>query len=143
MICWSHRPQSSASVIDGPMNLSAQCRQGPSSTCLPSIRISLQSQDRAPCAVMRFRALDLPPPGSPPSSMLRSARLTWTCSPFSSMPRCTGPNMDSGNTGTAGVIVVVVMVASVQGVGAGRPRADARGAACRESVSARSARGQR
>src|SRR6266571_5467690 len=39
------------------------------------------------------------------------------------MPRCTGPNMDSGNTGTAAGAVMVVMVTSLRGVqGTGRPR---------------------
>src|ERR1035441_285052 len=122
-----------ASGMDGPTNLSAQCRHRPSSTCLPSMRMSRQSPDSAPWATMRLRALDLPPPGSPPSSMLRSARSTWTWSPFSSRPRWTGPNMDSGNTGTAAVIVVVVMTGGLpsearQGRGGPAPRGPGAGA---------------
>jgi hypothetical protein len=76
MTVWNSVNAVMASSMDGPMNWSAQCRQGPSSTCLPSTRMSLQSADRAPWATMRLSALDLPPPGSPPSSMLRSARST-------------------------------------------------------------------
>ena len=101
------------------MNMSALCRQGPSSTCLPSIRTSLQSADSAPWAVIRLSALDLPPPGSPPISMLRSARLTWTCSPFSSMPRWIGSKMENGNTRT-----VVMAGCSLPGSGDGQAPAD-------------------
>src|SRR5262249_12439032 len=56
--------------------------------------------DSAPWAVIRFSAEDLPAPGSPPSSMFRSARLTCTCSPYSSRPRWTGSKMENGNTRT-------------------------------------------
>src|ERR1700761_9202019 len=97
MVFWKASNALVASLMDGPMNMSAQSRQGPSSTRLPSTRMSLQSHDSAPWATMRLMPLDLPAPGSPPSSMLRSARLTNTCSPFSSMPRWIGSNMENGN----------------------------------------------
>ena len=102
MMAWKASNAAMASVMDGPMNMSAQARHRPSSTCLPSTRMSLQSCDSAPCAVIRFSPEDLPAPGSPPSSMFRSARLTWTCAPYSSRPRCTGSNMENGKVGTGG-----------------------------------------
>src|SRR5262245_3700292 len=119
MMCWKCSNAAMASVMDGPMNSSAQARHMPSSTCLPSTRISLQSQDSAPCATIRFSPDDLPAPGSPPSSMFRSARLTCTGVPYSSRPRCTGSNMENGKVGTGGSgrVSVAVMVASF---GAGR-----------------------
>src|SRR5216683_2556080 len=132
MSCWSHLPQAMASGRDGPMNWSAQCRQKPSSTRLPSMRTRRQSPDSAPWATMRLRALDLPPPGSPPSRTFRSARSTWTWSPFSSMPRCTGPNMDSGNTGTVAVVMVVMTGGLPSEAGQGRavPGREVRGLPC-------------
>ena len=66
-----------ASSMDGPTNVSAQSRQGPSSTRLPSMRMRRQSQDRAACATSRFSATDLPPPGSPPTRMFFSASSTF------------------------------------------------------------------
>src|SRR6266536_1282188 len=105
MICWYSVKAPIAAVMDGPMNMSAQCRQAPSSTCLPSTRTSLQSPDSAPCAAIRLSALDFPPPGSPPRSMFRSARLTWTCSPFSSMPRWSGSKAEYGNALGVGMVV--------------------------------------
>ena len=58
------------------MNMSAQCRHG--------AELDLVAVDQDQAAVMgqravgddQVRAEDLPPPGSPPISMLRSARLT-------------------------------------------------------------------
>src|SRR5262249_11272397 len=89
---------------------------------LPSMRIRRQSPDSAPWATMRLMAEDLPPPGSPPMSMLRSASSTCACSPNSSMPTWTGWKMDSGNTGTAagGISVAVMMVASFRAGDRGR-----------------------
>src|SRR5258705_136445 len=43
MIFWKASNAAMASVMDGPMNMSAEARQGPSSTCLPSVKMSLQS----------------------------------------------------------------------------------------------------
>ena len=105
------------------MKMSALCRQGPSWTWLPSTRTRRQSWDSAPCATIRFSAEDLPPPGSPPISMFRSARLTWTCSPYSSTPRCTGSNMENGKVGTrgSGRVSVVVMGCLLPGQMEGRP----------------------
>src|SRR5277367_3735843 len=62
MVAWKSSNASMASVRDGPMNASAQACHRPSSTCLPSTRISLQSCDRAPWAVIRFSPEDLPAP---------------------------------------------------------------------------------
>ena len=91
-----------ASSIEGPTNFSAQSAHSPSSTRLPSIRISLQSADSAPCATISCKATDLPPPGSPPMSMLRSARLTLTCWPVSSVPRWIGFQIDRERDGDRG-----------------------------------------
>src|SRR5262249_47305432 len=67
-----------ASSMLGPMNRSAHARHSPSSTRLPSTRIRRQSGESAPWATISWRATDLPPPGSPPMSMFRSARVTST-----------------------------------------------------------------
>src|SRR5690348_15935483 len=88
-----------ASSTEGPMNRSAQSRHRPSSTRLPSTRIRRQSGDSAPWATINWRATDLPPPGSPPISMFRSARVPSTRRPSSSVPKWTGFQMDSGATG--------------------------------------------
>src|ERR1700750_2942050 len=87
------------------MNRSAQSRHRPSSTRLPSTRIRRQSGDRAPWATMSCRATDFPPPGSPPISMFRSARVTWTRRPSSSVPRWTGSQIDSDATGIVSVLI--------------------------------------
>src|SRR6266568_2122746 len=117
MVAWKASKASVAALMDGPINMSAQCRQAPSPTCLPSMRMSLQSADSAPWAVIRFSALDFPAPGSPPSSMFRSARLTWTCSPYSSRPRWIGSKMENGNTRT-----VLMGGSSLPGMACGQGR---------------------
>src|ERR687897_3035879 len=81
--------------MDGPTNRSAQRFQTPSSTRLPSTSTRVQSNDSAACATIRFNATDLPAPGSPPMSRLRSASTTFTGAPASSRPRNTGSKMDS------------------------------------------------
>ena len=108
-----------ASSMDGPTNTSAQSRQAPSSTCLPSMRIRRQSADSAACATSRFSATDLPPPGSPPTRMFFSASSMFTWSPNSSMPTWAGSKMEKGNTGTAagGISVAVMMRPSFKGDG--------------------------
>src|SRR5215471_9424125 len=55
-------------------------------------------------------ATDLPAPGSPPTSLLRSARVTSTRLPSSSVPRWTGFHIDSGSTGTVAVSAGVTSV---------------------------------
>src|SRR5206468_297137 len=57
------------------------------------------SGDSAPWATISCKATDLPPPGSPPMSMFRSASVTSTWRPSSSVPRWTGSQIDSGATG--------------------------------------------
>src|SRR5213076_3146558 len=59
----------------------------------------------APWATISCRAIDLPPPGSPPMSMFRSARVTSTWRPSSSEPRWTGSQIDSGATGTVSAVI--------------------------------------
>src|SRR5215831_2993164 len=54
---------------------------------------------------MSWRATDLPPPGSPPMSMFRSARVTSTRRPSSSVPRWTGFQIDKGATGTESAVI--------------------------------------
>src|SRR5215813_9067127 len=56
---------------------------------------------------MSWRATDLPPPGSPPISMFRSARVTSTRRPSSSVPRWTGFQIDSGATGKESSAIAV------------------------------------
>jgi hypothetical protein len=43
--------------------------------------------------------------GFPPMSMFRSARVTWVCWPISSVPRCTGCQIDRGAFGTFGGVM--------------------------------------
>src|SRR5215472_3668539 len=104
-----------ASSMDGPMNRSAQSRHNPSSTLLPSTRTRRQSADRAPWATISCRATDLPLPGSPPMSMFRSARVTSTRLPSSSVPRWTGFQIDSGATGMLGLAAITVGLRHVLG----------------------------
>ena len=89
-------------MMDGPMNASAQRRHSPSSTRLPSTRISRQSSDSAACATIRFKPTDLPAPGSPAASRFRSASPTGPAWPRSSMPRSTGCQIDNDCTALTG-----------------------------------------
>jgi hypothetical protein len=55
-----------------------------SSTSLGSNKVSRTKGSSAPTATRSWRTLDLPAPGSPPSSRLRSGRVTVTSEPSSS-----------------------------------------------------------
>jgi hypothetical protein len=79
MTCCMDSNAAAASGSDGPTNSSAQFRHGQSSTSLPSIKMSLQSRDSAPCPVIRLTIEDLPDPGSPPMTIPgRSLKSTRT-----------------------------------------------------------------
>ena len=59
----------------------------------------MTSGSRAAAAMKRERAADLPAPGSPPSSRLRSGRPIETGLPSSSIPREIGSHSEPGRPG--------------------------------------------
>jgi hypothetical protein len=104
-----------ASSTLGPTSRAALPCQTASSTSLGSNSVSRTEGSRAPTATKSWRTLDLPAPGSPPSSRLRSGRVTVTSLPSSSTPTGMGCHSDSAPASTSG-----------QGVGVGSARGSRR-----------------
>ena len=91
-----------APAMSGPTKCSAEPDHGASSTCLPSIRVRRTVGSRAAAAMKSERAADLPAPGSPPSSTLRSGSPIETGFPSSSTPRAKGSHSEPAGPGHGG-----------------------------------------
>ncbi len=91
-----------APAMSGPTKCSADPDHGASSTCLPSSRVKVTAGSRAAAAMKSERATDLPAPGSPPSSRLRSGSPIETGFPSSSIPSESGSHSEPSGTGHGG-----------------------------------------
>jgi hypothetical protein len=91
-----------ASSTLGPTRRAALPCQTASSTSLGSNSVSRTEGSRAPTATKSWSTLDLPAPGSPPRSRLRSGRVTVTSEPSSSTPTGMGCHSDSRPALTSG-----------------------------------------